>query len=207
MTTGETVAPAQVTAPGATPAQVTAQPNGEKLPEGGKLSDSEAALLKENMAMKRKLQAIETQQAESEKKTLLEQGKYKELADLEQRKSAGLAERLIRAELAANLPGLINPELLKLCDTSSLKVADDGSVEGVAAIAEAFRTAKPEYFNSADTKPIVPGTPRPGAITGAVGYQTWDDYLKAPINERTEWARKNQSALDLLAKQAMQPKR
>lgn len=203
----EQAAAAQVTAQAATIAQVNAQPNAEKQAEGGKLSDSEAALLKENMAMKRKLQAIESQQADSDKKVLLEQGKYKELAELNERKSAGLAERLIRAELAANLPGLLKPDLLKLCDTSTLQVLPDGSVEGVAAIAEAFRTANPEYFSTVDVKPVVPGTPRPGVISGATGYLTYDDYEKAPRAEALKWAAQNPDSFRKLADTAINQKR
>ena len=203
----EQAAAAQVNAQAATLAQVNAQPDAKEPAAGGKLSDSEAALLKENMAMKRKLQAIESQQADNEKKALADQGKFKEVAELEQKKSQGLAKRLIDAQLAACLPGLINPELLKLCDTSALVVADDGSVEGVAAIAEAFRLAKPEYFSTADSKPVVPGVPRPGAIVGSTGYLTYDDYEKAPRAEALKWAQQNPDSFRKLADTAINKQR
>jgi hypothetical protein len=194
-----------VTAQPPATAQANAQSGAEGHAPDGKLSDESAALLKENMAMKKKLKAIETAQADAEQKALADQGKHKELAELATKKANTLAQKLIQAELVAKLPGLIKPDLIKLCDASSLQISDDGSIEGINELAEAFRTANPEYFH-ADSKPVVPGVPKPGNTAGATGPRTYDDYEKLPRSEQIEWATKNPQAFRALADAAMQRK-
>jgi len=208
MATETPAADVQVNAQQAATAQGNAQPPAEGQAEGGKLSNQEAALLKENMAMKRKLQAIESQQSEAEKKVLADQGKHKELAELAEKKAAGLAERLIRAELVAKMPGLIKADLIKLCDTSALRIGDDGSIEGIDDVVANFTAANPEYFGAghADAKPVILGTPKPGTTAAGVGYRTYEEYQQAPRAEQLEWAAKNPAAFQSLAEVAMRPK-
>jgi len=207
MTEPNTAADAQVNGQPAAQAQENAQSAAERPAADNKpLSDAEAALLKENMAMKKRLKAIEAQQSEAERKALEDQGKHKELAELATRKAETLAQKLIQAELLSKLPGLIKKDLIKLCDTSTVKVGADGTIEGLDDIAEAFKTANPEYFGAHDTKPTVPGTPKPGSTTGAVGFKTYDEYLAAPYEERAAWAQKNPAAFKALADEAMKPK-
>jgi len=198
---------AQVTAPPSAPAPTSTQPAAEGQAAGGKISDEAAALLKENMSMKRKLQAIESAQADAEKKSLTEQGKHKELAELAEKKAAGLAERLIRAELVAKMPGLIKADLIKLCDTSALKIGDDGSIEGIDDVVANFTAANPEYFNGNHAaKPVIPGTPKPGTTAAGVGYRTYEEYEQAPRAEALKWAADNPASFKALADVAMRPK-
>lgn len=196
---------AQVNAQNPATAQGNAQSDAEKQAQDGKLSDADAALLKENMAMKRKLKAIETAQAEAEQRTLAEQGKWKELAEHKDKKLSALEKELIKEKLVSALPGLIKPDLIKLCDASSLKIADDGSVEGLSDVVEAFRSANPEYFH-ADSKPVIPGVPKPGNTTATPGPRTYEDYRKMPENERVKWASENPQAHQALADAALQRK-
>jgi hypothetical protein len=207
MTEPNTAADAQVNGQPAAQAQENAQSAAERPAADNKtLSDTEAALLKENMAMKKRLKAIEAQQTEAERKALEDQGKHKELAELATRKAETLAQKLIQAELVAKMPGLIKADLIKLCDTSSLKIGDDGNIDGIDEVVTAFKTANPEYFGAAAERPTVPGTPKPGSTTGAVGFKTYDEYLAAPYEERAAWAQKNPAAFKALADEAMKPK-
>jgi hypothetical protein len=209
MATELPAADAQVNAQQAADAQVNAQPATEGQVAGGKqLTDADAALLKENMAMKRKLQAIEAQQTAAEKRALEEQGKHKELAQLHERKANALADRLIKAELVARMPGLIKPDLIKLCDTTGLQIGDDGSIEGIGEVVANFTAANPEYFsaNHAENRPAVPGTPKPGTTAAGVGYRTYEEYEQAPRDQQIEWATKNPAAFKALADAAMRQK-
>ncbi len=74
------------------------------------------------------------------------------VADKQKRTSDMLAE-------AANRFGLIDPDYLKLFDTSALTIADDGTVERADEALAAFKAAKPHLFGA----PARPGQPAPGA--------------------------------------------
>ena len=182
------------------------QENASSAAEGqgaaGKPTDAEAKLLKEVMALKKQVKAYESNKEEADKKALAEQGKYKELADLNAAKADALAQRAIKAELVLHLPGLIKPDLVKLVDTSSLKISDDGSIEGIEDIAAAFKTANPEYFGTS-TPPQGPGTPKPGAATTGAPA-SFVDWEKLPEEARMTWAKKNPEAFSRLCEQVRQ---
>jgi len=183
------------------------QENASSATEGqgaaGKPTDAEAKLLKEVMALKKQVKAYESNKEEADKKALAEQGKYKELADINAAKAEALAQRAIKAELLNHLPGLIKQDLVKLVDTSSLKISDDGSIEGIEEVAAAFRTANPEYFNASSNPPQVPGTPKPGAATTGAPA-SFADWEKLPEEARMAWAKKNPEAFTRLCEQVRQ---
>ena len=189
---------AQANAAPGTPPQGKAATPPEGQGEDGKPTDAEAKLLKENMQLKKLLKGIESKQEEADKAALTEQGKFKELHAKAEAKASSLAQRAIKAELALHLPGLIKPDLLKLVDTGSLKIGDDGSIDGIEEVAAAFKAANPEYFrDAAGAPPAVPGTPKPGAASiGAPA--TLADWEKLPETSRMAWAEKNPVAFAAL---------
>lgn len=199
-------APGQATDPNAATAQGNAPAEGKGTPDANKISDDAAALLKENMAMKRKLKAIDDAAAEAQKKSLEDQGKFKDLAELADKKAKSFSDRLIQSELLRKMPDLIDSELIKLFDTSALKIADDGNIEGLEEAVTAFRASKPSFFSATDSKPVVPGTPKPGSPSNSVGFATYADYEKASRADQLAWAKKNPDAFKALANAAMQPK-
>lgn len=182
---------AQENAANAAPTQENASPATEGQAAAGKPTEAEAKLLKEVMALKKQLKTYESGKEAAEKQALTEQGKFKELAEKESARAQSLAQRAIKAELALHLPGLIKPDLIKLVDTTALKISDDGSIEGIEDIAAAFKAANPEYFR--DAAPQVPGTPKPGvAAPGAPA--SFADWEKLPADQRMAWASKNPTA-------------
>lgn len=186
---------AQENAANAATTQETASTATEGQGAAGKPTEAEAKLLKEVMQLKKQLKVYEAQKDEADKKALTEQGKFKELAERESAKAQSLAQRAIKAELALLLPGLIKPDLIKLVDTTALKIADDGSIEGIEEVAAAFKAANPEYFREA--APQVPGTPKPGVATSGApaSFQDWE---KMPADQRMAWASKNPTAFERL---------
>jgi len=188
---------AQENAANATTTQANASAQAEGQASAGKPTDAEAKLIKEVMQLKKQLKGYETQQSDAEAKALAEQGKYKELADKHAAKADALAQRAIRAELIAHLPGLIKPDLVKLVDVSALKIGDDGSIDGIEDIAATFKQANPEYFATATTATQVPGTPKP-ATTAAGGPATFQEWEALPAQQRAEWASKYPDAFKRL---------
>ena len=72
-------------------------------------------------------------------------------------------ERVLRAELkaAALRAGMVDLDGLKLADLASVRLLDDGSVEGAEALMESLKAAKPYLFGrvNSTSAPHVP--PRP----------------------------------------------
>jgi hypothetical protein len=70
-------------------------------------------------------------------------------------------ERILRVELraAAIKAGMVDLDGLKLLDTSSLKINDDGDVEGADALIEAAKKAKPYLFGAPGTSNPTPAPP------------------------------------------------
>lgn len=171
--------------PGETPAGEGKKPT---------LTDSEAKLLKENMAMKKKLEAIESANTKAEENRLKEQGEFKTLAEKNASKAEAAINRLKYAELkaAAIHAGILDPDFVRLADVSGVTVSDDGSVEGVEEVIADLKSKKPSWFTAAGNPPV-PKTPIPGkpSTAGATGPATFLDWEKMPIPERTEWASKH----------------
>lgn len=81
---------------------------------------------------------------ENEKKELL--GKFENA----QNKERVMQDKLIDAKLEAHAvaAGIKDIELVKLIDKSSLKLNEQGEVEGLADAINAFKTRKPDFFGS-----------------------------------------------------------
>jgi hypothetical protein len=180
---------------GETPQGATGQEKGH---DGGerKPTDAEAALLKENMAFKKKLQAIEKAQAEAEEKRLKDQGEFKTIAEQAQAKAKAAQEKLKLAILknTAAAAGLIDPDLVAIADLSAVGIDDDGVVTGAAEAIEAFRAAKPHLFGQQSTAPRPTTTPKPNGTTATPGPTSFSEWEAMPAPHRTAWAEKNAEA-------------
>ncbi len=74
---------------------------------------------------------------------------------------ASTTQRLIRAELKAHAvrAGMVDLDGLKLIDTATVTLDEDGELAGGAALMEAFRHAKPWLFAAANSS--TPASPPP----------------------------------------------
>ena len=74
-------------------------------------------------------------------------------------------QRIVRAEVRAFAAkaGMVDLDGIKLLDLSALKLTADGGVEGVEALIEAAKKAKPWLFTDAKTGSTDPVPPRPNA--------------------------------------------
>jgi cell wall-associated NlpC family hydrolase len=91
-------------------------------------------------------------------------------------------QRIVRAELkaAALKAGMVDLDGLKLADLSSVKLAEDGSVEGADALMASLKEAKPYLFgatNSSSTPGAKPA-PKPAEPKSAKDMDA-DEYRKA----------------------------
>lgn len=187
---------------------------GETQPTGGerKTTDSEAALLKENMAFKKKLKALEDAQAAADDARLKEQGKFKELAEKAEARAKAAQDAIKRArvEVFAARAGINDPDDIPQKLIDSLEVDDAGTVTGAAEAIEALKTAKPYLFGSTTTTPGAKPTttPKPtGSTTGSGGPSTFDEWMKMPTVDRYAWAEKNSTAYHALCDAAKAQKR
>lgn len=187
--------------PGETPAG--AQPGQETAPSDGKgkPTDAEFALIKENVTLKKRAQALEKAQADAEEKRLKDQGEYKTLAEKAEARATAAQQKLKLAILknTAAAAGLIDPDLVAIADLSGVTIEDDGTVTGAAEAIEAFRTAKPHLFQGA----VAPGprpttTPKPTGGPGAAGPGTFMEWEAMPAADRNAWAAKNISSFNAL---------
>jgi hypothetical protein len=80
--------------------------------------------------------------AEKEKKELLDKAASSDQAAKAMRDKYALAELKAQAVAA----GLADIDCIKMMDTTSLEVGEDGNVKGVSEIITAFKTAKPHLF-------------------------------------------------------------
>lgn len=93
---------------------------------------------------------LEKEKADNEKKVLVEQGKFKELAEKAQQEAAAattkyqtaMVDNKIQAEAAK--VGVVDLDaVLKLIDRSSVKVNDDGTISGVEEAVKSLLDSKP----------------------------------------------------------------
>ncbi len=82
--------------------------------------------------------------AEKEKKELLDK------AAILDSTAKAMKEKYVLAELKAQAAaaGLSDLDFIKMMDSSSLIVGEDGNVQGVAEVVSAFKTAKPYLFGA-----------------------------------------------------------
>jgi hypothetical protein len=181
--------------PGETPVegqkpQETGAAGGERKP-----TDAEAALLKENMAYKKRLQALEKAQTDAEEKRLAAQGEFKTLAEKADARAKAAQDKLKLAILknTAAAAGLIDPDLIAIADLSGVTIEDDGTVTGAAEAIEAFRAAKPAFFGvpAANGAHRPTTTPKPTGSTGTAGPGTFLEWEQMPAADRMSWADKH----------------
>lgn len=175
------------------------EPGGSK----GTLSDKEAELLKENMAFKKKLKALEDAQAAADDARLKEQGKFKELAEKSEARAKAAHDKLRNkaVELVAIRAGIVDPDAVKLADLSGVTLDDDGNVSGAAEAVEALKASKPYLFGAQamtpqGQKPTT--TPKPNGANSGGSPVTFGDWEQMPAKDRYEWAAKNPQAYEAL---------
>lgn len=96
--------------------------------------------------------------------------------------STAAEQRIIRAELkaAAIKAGMIDLDGLKLADLSTVKLAEDGSVDGADALMESLKESKPYLFGAANSS-SAPGqkpAPKPAEPKSAKDMSP-EEYRKA----------------------------
>jgi hypothetical protein len=186
---------------GSASGQENGQADGKGKSDGGKLTDSEAQLLKENMALKGELKKFKSAQEKAEADRLKESGQFKELHEKAQAKLAQRDQRLVQAELKALAvkEGIGDLDYLKLADVSGVTIDEDGNVTGAAEAISQLKASKPALFQAA---PQIPGTPKPGSTGGQTGPATFDEYLKMPLEARAAFQAKHPSAYKALVDKA-----
>lgn len=199
----KTAATGQETAPAAASSRETVTPAPEKQGEG--MSAADAVLLKENMAMKAEMKRLKVAQDKAETDKLSKDGEYQKLAEKHASRAVALERSVINAELraVAAQSGIVDLDIVRLIDQSTLTIGEDGSIAGAAEAIAALKLAKPWAFSAAaPAAPVVPGTAKPGSpVTGV--FRTYDDWKAAPAAERVAWAQKHPDAYQALAKTAM----
>jgi hypothetical protein len=168
------------------------------------ISDSEAALLKENMAFKKKLKALEEAQAKAEEDKLKEKGEFQTLAAREKERAEKLESslKLARLEMLAVKAGIVDPDLLKLADLSKVSF-EDGKIIGAEEAIEELKAAKPYAFSTGHTEQKPTNLPKPNGTTSTVtGPATFGEWEKLPDADRYGWAAKNPEAFKALCERA-----
>ena len=190
------------------PAQVTGAPDSQKTEPGKKefTSDEAAALLKENVAMKRKFKAQEEAEAKAREEDAKAKGEFQKLHEAAQKKLSAINSRLIASEIKALAvhEGILDPDFCMLINNSSVSIDDEGNVTGAKEAVAQLKASKPTLFGKGLQE--VPGVATPKAVAPAGSYKTWDDYAKAPEAERQVWAAKHPAAFQKLAEEAKNPK-
>lgn len=120
---------------------------------------------------------------EKEKKELLEKAASSDSTAKAMKDKYALAELKAHAVAA----GLSDLDCIKMMDTSSLSVEEDGSVTGISEIVAAFKTAKP-YLFGAEKKS---SSSTNSAVPAAAGAKKKD----ATTMDRDEWQKELASAL------------
>lgn len=168
------------------------------------MSDSEAALLKENMAFKKKLKALEEAQTKAEEDKLKEKGEFQTLAAREKERAEKLEAslKLARLEMLAVKAGIVDPDLLKLADLSKVSF-EDGKITGAEEVIEELKAAKPYAFTTGHVEQKPTNLPKPNGTTSTVtGPATFAEWEKLPDADRYGWADKNPEAFKTLCERA-----
>lgn len=138
------------------------------------LLEAKRAANAEAKKFREQIEAIQKDQQKREDATMLEQGKFKELAEKATKKSEALQAafigrtKKIALMIEAMKEGIVDPDGIKLADDSGLVVDDDFNVEGASDAIKKLKEAKPYLFNKADDNaPDGDGAPRP-AIRGRI---------------------------------------
>lgn len=90
-------------------------------------------------------------------------------------------EKILRAELkvAAKTAGLVDMDGLKLADLSTVKLKEDGTIEGADALFEGLKKSKPYLFGAPNSStPATPPSSTPPAAKSA-REMTPEEYQKA----------------------------
>ena len=203
-TTATTATTGQETAPVTAPSQATGAPDGERKPSG--MTDADHALLKEAMQYKAENKRLKAAQEKADNEKLTKDGEFKALADKHAQRATALERSLINAELraVAAQSGIVDLDIVRLIDQSTLAIGDDGAIAGAAEAIAALKAAKPWAF-AAGSAPVVPKTAGPGSPVQG-GFKTYDEWKAAPFAERSAWAQKHPDAYKALADRAMAPK-
>jgi len=104
---------------------------------------------------KEQLEKIEADKAKAEQDRLVEQGKFKELADKEKTRADALQQnyesttKVNALKLAAIQAGTVDADAVEhLAGLAAIKLAEDGSIDGdsVNKVVESLKTSKPYLF-------------------------------------------------------------
>ena len=179
-------------------------PGSKRTEPGATTAEEVAVLLKENMSFKAELKKLKASQEKAEKDQLEKQGEYKQLHEKSEAKLKAFNDRLKVSEIKALAlkEGMADLDYIKLIDTSSISIDDDGNVTGATEAISALKAAKPILFQTPSGR--VPETPKPGHPGTGGGFATFEDWQKSP--DRYEWAEKNPTQYKALVEKAKAPK-
>jgi len=134
------------------------------------LLEAKRAANAEAKKYREKLEALEAERKKMEEESLKEQGKFKELAETLKKEKEEM-ERKFRETLIwkaleneAIRQGIIDPEAVRLANTSLIKVNEHYQIEGVKEAIEALKKEKAYLFEKRDDKQSPP--PPPGEKPG-----------------------------------------
>lgn len=138
--------------------------------------------------VQQRLEALQSEKEQREAKELAEQGEYQTLYEQEQQRAQELQEQLRERDirnavaLEAGKLGFTDPaDALRMLDTKTLTVQDDGTVQGVQEALQQLAENKP-YLLRGDGKPAPQrfDTPNPAGTQGNI---TADDLRKMSAQE------------------------
>ena len=135
------------------------------------LLDSKKHANAEAKKYRQELEKLQQKEAEASKKLLEEQGKFKELYEKSESSRTELLDRIKKQSIdfqlteIANAEGIKKKEYIKLFDHSSLKISDEGVIEGLGDAFSEFKKANADLFKSSEPS-VNPYSPKPVNKTG-----------------------------------------
>jgi hypothetical protein len=159
-------------------------------------------LRNENKTWRTRAQALETETTTA--RTAAETAQAKAAADIEaatKKATTEATERVTKAEAAANARviraevraaavklGMVDLDAIKMLDTTALKLNAEGDIEGVDALLEATKKAKPYLFGSPSTS-STQKAPDPKPETAKKASEMTDEEFNAAMRNKS-WRNK-----------------
>jgi hypothetical protein len=146
--------------------------------EGSGIPDTE--YIKE-LRRENKERRFKNEQLEKEAKEAKEQA-AKALSQIEELQRVS-NDRIVRAELKAQAiaAGIKDIDDLKLADLSTIKIDENGDVQGAAELIKALKENKPYLFKEVTNTSTNPSLPQPGATQGKKAADMAPDEWKKDI--------------------------
>lgn len=192
----------QGTVPVVPPAQVTVPPSEQEKVQRKFTDDEAAALLKETMAMKKKLKSLEDAEAKKIEDQKKASGEHQALYESEKLRSQKLENELKTSalKLAAKQAGLEDLDYLALVDMSKVTYDESFTPQGLTEAIADLRLRKPALF--VGSAPVIPKTTIPTNVGSVSGPGTWEEYLKMSLPDRVSFQTKHMGAYEALVNKA-----